>query len=813
MKLTKFLFLTAVLSAWTPSLSAAEPANYYNSCENKGGKDLLTTLNKVVGNHTVVSYDGLWEVYESSDIRPNGTVWDMYSTKQWTVGKEHCGNYKNVGDCINREHSMPKSWFNDAKPMYSDAFHLYPTDGKVNGQRSNFPYGECARGTTLASNGAVKALGRLGASTFAGYSGTVFEPDDEYKGDFARSYFYMAAAYNDKIAGWNSEMLAGNNYPVFTGWALNLLLKWHRQDPVSQKEIDRNEAVYNHQKNRNPFIDHPEMVEYIWGDKNNLTWTSAAGAQPAIATPVDNSTLNLGTVAVGVERTYTIKVKGSALKNNVTTSLTDNNGVFSATPATLTATSVNSAVGATVTLRVNAKDEKTYTAVLNLKSTADNINVNVNLTVNALKGLPATEPTMITDESFMAHWTYVGDADSYGCYTLYVLDTNGNNIDTYPRSVTATDEEYLVDELEPETDYKFYITNGTLKSNVMDVRTGAPIPNVQILYDGDLHLEAEPGEPSTAYELLLDIENIYTDIVFTVTSPFQLSSDKGIWDTSLTVDPREDRIYIRLFGDQEGSYSSFIRAVAGDYVNDNAEVSGSIYSATSFFEDFEVEGQQSGNYSTTKYVGNAGEWKFNDAGVFKIKNEAANGEFYLRMGKTSESSAETVADFEKGLGRVTLWAAGWSSSDGSTKFKLQYSTDQGANWIDAGSVEIEAPQTSTKQYNQYTFTVNKTGKVRMKILQTSGARFCVDDIEATNYTNIVDDTAFGDERGNGWDAYCSDGQLVVTLQLPGTIAIHSVDGRTHLSGHRLDAGSHSFALQPGLYIVVLGESTRRVLVK
>ena len=260
----------------------------------------MKALQSTVGNHTVVSYDGLWEVYNTSDVKANGKIWDMYSTKEWTPGKERCGNYKNVGDCINREHSMPKSWFNDAKPMYSDAFHLYPTDGKVNGQRSNYPYGECSKGTTLASNGSVKALGKLGSSTFAGYSGTVFEPDDQYKGDFARSYFYMAAAYNDKIAGWDSPMLAGNAYPAFSSWAVELLLKWHRQDPVSDKEIARNEAVYAYQKNRNPFIDHPEMVEYIWGDKKNETWSSSAGAQPTLVSPVNNSTIDLGTVAVGV---------------------------------------------------------------------------------------------------------------------------------------------------------------------------------------------------------------------------------------------------------------------------------------------------------------------------------------------------------------------------------------------------------------------------------------------------------------------------------------------------------------------------------
>lgn len=109
-----------------------------------------------------------------------------------TVSKEQCGQYSTLGDCYNREHSFPKSWFNDDSPMVSDAFHIYPTDGKVNSQRNNYPYGECANGTTLSPNGKVKALGKLGTSTFPGYSGTVFEPDDEYKGDFARSYFYMA---------------------------------------------------------------------------------------------------------------------------------------------------------------------------------------------------------------------------------------------------------------------------------------------------------------------------------------------------------------------------------------------------------------------------------------------------------------------------------------------------------------------------------------------------------------------------------------------------------------------------------------------
>lgn len=271
---------------------ATIPNGYYDSCENKqGGSTLLKALFSVIGPHENVGYDGLWNVYKTSDIDENGQIWDMYSTKRWNTESGQCGNYKYVGDCYNREHSLPKSWFKEAAPMKSDAFHVYPTDGRVNGQRGNYPYGECSGGTTLPSNGNVHALGKLGTCTFPGYSGTVFEPDDEYKGDFARSYFYMAACYNDKIGNWSSDMLAGNNYPCYTQWAINLLLKWHRQDPVSQKELDRNDAIYAYQNNRNPFIDYPEMAEYIWGDKTEERWTSNGNSgttpDPIDPDPVD----------------------------------------------------------------------------------------------------------------------------------------------------------------------------------------------------------------------------------------------------------------------------------------------------------------------------------------------------------------------------------------------------------------------------------------------------------------------------------------------------------------------------------------------
>ena len=242
-----------------------EYQDYYVSVEGKFGAALKTALNKVIKNHKDVGYGGLYEVYETADDK-DGQVWDMYSTCTWYHGNKKCGNYySNVCDCYNREHTIPQSWFDERTPMKSDAFHVYPTDGKVNGLRSNYPHGE-----TNASPIGGMALGKLGSSSVSGYSGTVYEPDDEYKGDIARTYFYFVTCYEDKLSGFDkNDVLTGDTYPSLTYWFYNLMLDWHREDPVSEKELVRNEAVYEHQKNRNPFIDYPELVEHIWGNKKS----------------------------------------------------------------------------------------------------------------------------------------------------------------------------------------------------------------------------------------------------------------------------------------------------------------------------------------------------------------------------------------------------------------------------------------------------------------------------------------------------------------------------------------------------------------
>lgn len=244
---TIFILLFAVGFAQIPS-------GYYDNATGTGDT-LRLQLREIIDNHTVTSYDNLWNTYDETDLKSNGKIWDIYSNCSFTFSSDQCGSYSNICDCYNREHTVPKSWFGGASPMKSDMFHVLPTDGKINGIRANYPYGECASGTTYG-------ISKLGNCTYPGHSGTVFEPADEYKGDIARIYFYMVTRYD--VTGWHQDPEHYSNYVFsgdsFTSWTLNMLLEWNAEDPVSQKEIDRNEAVYDRQHNRNPYIDHPEWV-------------------------------------------------------------------------------------------------------------------------------------------------------------------------------------------------------------------------------------------------------------------------------------------------------------------------------------------------------------------------------------------------------------------------------------------------------------------------------------------------------------------------------------------------------------------------
>ncbi len=238
--------------------------DYYQSAYTLYGTALRAALHNIIKGHTAISYNELWIAFQSTDKKMNGKVWDMYSDipdatppYEFTFSTNQCGNYSVEGDCYNREHSWPKSWFKDLTPMYSDLFHLFPTDGKVNGMRNNYNYGNVGSVMWTSKNGS-----KLGITNFPGREDTVFEPINAYKGDFARGHFYMSVRYYTEDAGWSTS--DGTNKAELLPWYANVLYSWHMLDTVSAKEIARNEAIYGIQKNRNPFIDHPEFAAEIW---------------------------------------------------------------------------------------------------------------------------------------------------------------------------------------------------------------------------------------------------------------------------------------------------------------------------------------------------------------------------------------------------------------------------------------------------------------------------------------------------------------------------------------------------------------------
>lgn len=250
---------------------AQVPDGYYNAVDGKKGADnILNALQTCISaNYNEISYKGLEPHYLKTDFYAD-TLWDMYSTCRFVYEDANKPQSK-VCDGWNKEHVCCQSWLGSG-PMVSDMFNVYPTDARINNLRSNYPYGVVGTSTGISGDPQNHALGKLGTSAKTGYSGKCYEPDDRYKGDFARTFFYMVARYRSDILNKSDGANMFTSSPTnLTAYSLSFLLDWHRNDPVSEKEVDRNEAVYGEQNNRNPFIDYPDLVEYIWGDKVGQT--------------------------------------------------------------------------------------------------------------------------------------------------------------------------------------------------------------------------------------------------------------------------------------------------------------------------------------------------------------------------------------------------------------------------------------------------------------------------------------------------------------------------------------------------------------
>lgn len=373
------------------SLLADMPRDYYpNSLEGKNDAELKTELHNLLKNHTRLPYGSrdynqiacTWTVFKKSDVRPNGKVWDMYSNNSYNFS-----NGAGATKGMNIEHSVPKSWWGDAydetaTPLTRfkydgsyDLHHLTPSDAAANTAKSNYPLGEVD--SPLFDNGVTK----VGTGQANGRATNLFEPADEYKGDFARMYLYFVTCYQDY--SWKSSalsMFAQNSYPTLNAYGQSLLLKWHRQDPVSQKEIDRNNAVYSFQGNRNPFIDYPNMVEYIWGDSTNYEFSFSGQSTSAPSISISNDKIEFGYIGTETSKDKEIYIKGKNLTTDITAKLLNNDsGDFSLGMSNLPAHELNT-TGINLAITFSPRSIGTRNVTLRLSS--DELSAPVDITIS-----------------------------------------------------------------------------------------------------------------------------------------------------------------------------------------------------------------------------------------------------------------------------------------------------------------------------------------------------------------------------------------------------------------------------------------------
>ena len=435
------------------------PAGYYTTASGTG-YTLKTQLYNIIKGHTDNGYAGLYVTYQTSDrdyyYENDGTVLDMYSENPSGIDPytyssgttDRCGNYSVEGDCYNREHIIPQSVFNENAPMVSDAHSITPTDGKVNGLRSAFPHGIVASASQTTLNGS-----KLGSSGVSGYSGTVFEPIDEFKGDIARMYFYFATRYENTVSGYSFAMFNNTSDQVFTAAFLNMLLTWHAQDPVNAREIARNNAIYERQNNRNPYIDHPEYVQAIWNPNPDALAPTAATNLAVTGTTSSTISLSWSAATDNVAVTsYEIYLNG-VLKTSVSSS-------------NLTATITGLTASTTYSFYVIAKD-----AAVNSSPASNSVNGTTTIVIPDTEIPTAPTNLAVTGSSSSTvslSWTASTDNIGVTSYDVYV-----NSV--FKSTVSGTTA--IVNGLTPVTTYSFYVVakdaagNSSAQSNSVDGTT------------------------------------------------------------------------------------------------------------------------------------------------------------------------------------------------------------------------------------------------------------------------------------------------------------------------------------------------------
>ena len=746
----------------------AQGTSYYRKVEGLKGVALKKALHDLIQPDQVLNYGGkgegyTWEGFFLSDQMEGGYVRDRYSNEL-----RQFNNDLTAVSNMNIEHIWANSWWGHVvNNAYCDLFNLFPSDADANRRKSNNPIG-VVDGTVSWDNDVIK-VGKS-SSYGAGKQITAWEPADEWKGDFARVYFYMATCYQHMRDLWcTAEGLLTVNPEsdlLLQPWVSQLMLDWANEDPVDEIEEERNRTVHGIQGNRNPFIDYPTLSSYIWGDStSHVFYIDKESELAELFVPEAETELNFGLQPLSKGFETNLTIRGRNFKEGVQIHMDNPEfelGATSATKEQLTD-------GFALPLRISPREPGSYNTILTiLGSGYEQTNL---LTIDFVDGIPAYEATDIVcsvhSRRFTANWmNYEPGAE----YTLevYTKDENGTHVDfaTY----TTPDTTYQVKNVKSSTTYYYTVSiirEGELIAGSNEIRVEMPETTpVFSVTPMEINFTTVPGKDSESKLVNVTALAVQEYVTYaSVEEPFQISIDGEEWVENLILAGNAPTFFVRMAAQEaEGEYEGEMVLTTAGVEEKIVTLTACVDAQKSFFEDF--ENATKGAYATASVACNANTWTMNNALLAADDNR--NGGKSVRM--KGAGCLEMESDKTSGCDSLWFWT-GLYNKDKGVRLRVSYSLDGGETWTPVGQDIIVGT------WQRYGFEVKMEGNIRLRFenLATGNKRINIDDIQMSDYkrsTHIVDVLAE------------EDPDRVVRVYTPGGVLVRKARRSEALKGLR-----------------------------
>ena len=762
-----------LLITFCSSLLAQE--QYYRKAEGLRGTQLKEALHDLIQPSYVLAYGGgvgkTWTGFWYTDQMENMQVRDRYSNVVRYLNPD-----MSAVSNMNIEHIWANSWWGHIKNnAYCDLFNLYPADATANGRKSNNPIG-IVDGTVSYTNGVTK-VGKS-SSYRADSLITAWEPADQWKGDFARTYFYMATCYSHMTSLWTTTeglLTVDPNSPLLMRpWVYNLMLEWAEADPLDEIEQQRCDAIYEIQGNRNPFVDYPELCYYIWGNKSDEQFYCSEEHGAEIFVPVASEEIDFGLHPLSRPFSAKVQVRGRGLNEGASLAVTDE--YFSIGKATLSANEIHE--GTDVSISVTPTEEGTYTTMLLLEGSG--YVQQTPLTVSFVDGIPAYPATdvvcAVSSRRFNANWmNYQPDAT----YTLNVYTKDANGQPKAFGTYTTTDTTYQVKNVQASTTYYYKVSiikdgQPTINSNEVKVEMPEVAPVFSVSTE-DIAFTATPGKPSAPAQVSVTAMAVPKYVMEVSTSaPFEISSDGETWSQELTLKGQNVSFFIRFGGGiEEGDYEGEV-IVSTEGMDDKViSVSCNVDATKSFFEDFETGTK--GGYAAAEVTCNAATWEMSNALLAGDDNaldkKCVRMKGYVKTGSTITTAAHIMKTTDKVNGCDSLWFyAGSYGNDTGVKMTVSYSIDAGKTWT---NVVTSLPVGEMKRYG---YKINMDGNIRLKFESenTGNKRVNLDNIQMSDWedpTSIQDLKVSKDLKDLNDSMYDLSGRKVMNRKSAGPVIV------------------------------------------